>query len=190
MINSSNRRSYSCHPCRIFVKPGKLSKKSKASFQGFTLTIGKPLPNYGTCKHYAKSKRWLRFPCCKMAFPCDLCHESRSSRSQLFVLQNLPSFKLTPLSSSSDCASASEGVFATQMICGECSKEQPFSNNPCNHCKGTMGQGRSYRHWEGGKGCRNTQTMDARDAKKYRGRNKTVSRRAIRHAQTGKKKKK
>jgi hypothetical protein len=52
-----------------------------------------------------------------------------------------------------------------------------------------MGQGKSSRHWEGGKGCRNAAAMDSRDAKKYSGQNKTVSRKAIRHAQAGKKKK-
>lgn len=69
-----------------------------------TNNLGQPLPNQGTCKHYKHSHRyllfnfikylhsnkintkmkininlyyfrWLRFPCCGKAFPCDVCHE-------------------------------------------------------------------------------------------------------------------
>lgn len=28
------------------------------------MTVGQPLPDSGTCKHYRHSYRWLRFPCC------------------------------------------------------------------------------------------------------------------------------
>jgi hypothetical protein len=35
---------------------------------------GQPLPQSGTCKHYRQSRRWFRFPCCGLAFPCDECH--------------------------------------------------------------------------------------------------------------------
>ncbi len=38
------------------------------------LKVGEPLANRGTCKHYGHSYRWLRFPCCGRAFPCDNCH--------------------------------------------------------------------------------------------------------------------
>uniref|UniRef100_A0A1I8JQZ7 C3H1-type domain-containing protein n=1 Tax=Macrostomum lignano TaxID=282301 RepID=A0A1I8JQZ7_9PLAT len=30
---------------------------------------GQPLPSNGTCRHYKRSYRWLRFPCCGRAFP-------------------------------------------------------------------------------------------------------------------------
>ena len=30
----------------------------------FGLVIGQNLPANGTCRHYKKSHRWLRFPCC------------------------------------------------------------------------------------------------------------------------------
>jgi hypothetical protein len=34
------------------------------------LKVGTALPNKGTCKHYSKSYRWMRFPCCgKGQFP-------------------------------------------------------------------------------------------------------------------------
>ena len=46
-------------------------KKDKA----FTFVVGQPLPDNGTCKHYKRSYRWLRFPCCGKPYPCDVCHE-------------------------------------------------------------------------------------------------------------------
>lgn len=32
--------------------------------QQLSIVKGEPLPDMGTCKHYKKSFRWLRFPCC------------------------------------------------------------------------------------------------------------------------------
>ena len=58
---------------------------------------GKPLPDFGTCKHYKKSYRWLRFPCCGKCFPCDICHDMKEDH---------------------------EMKFASRMICGYCCKEQ------------------------------------------------------------------
>ena len=57
---------------------------------------GQPLENKGTCKHYSRSYRWLRFPCCGIAFPCDLCHEL------------------------SDRCDDVTGAWAGRMICGYC----------------------------------------------------------------------
>ena len=45
-------------------------------------------------------RRWLRFGCCGKAYPCPICHEI------------------------SQCEGAIDGVMATRMICGQCSKEQ------------------------------------------------------------------
>lgn len=39
---------------------------------------GQPLPDQGACVHYRKSRRWLRFPCCGIPFPCDVCHDKQS----------------------------------------------------------------------------------------------------------------
>ena len=61
------------------------------------------------------------------------------------------------------------------MICGRCSKEQPFSQNGCVRCGASM-TALSKAHWEGGRGCRDKTKMDRHDAKKYAGTNKTVSR--------------
>jgi len=38
------------------------AKKTKRASEG--IVRGKPLPENGACKHYKKSMRWLRFPCC------------------------------------------------------------------------------------------------------------------------------
>jgi uncharacterized CHY-type Zn-finger protein len=63
---------------------------------------GKPLPNFGTCKHYKKSYRWLRFPCCGKVYPCDVCHDAKEDH---------------------------EMKFANRMICGFCCKEQVYKGD-------------------------------------------------------------
>ncbi|TPP66604.1 CHY zinc finger protein [Fasciola gigantica] len=111
---------------------------------------GTPLPDYGACKHYRKSYRWLRFPCCGRLEPCDVCHDLNSIDDH-------------------------EMEFANRMICGFCSKEQPFSaTQPCIRCSKSLSGARTA-HWEGGKGCRNRVTMSRKDTKKYAQRNKTIS---------------
>ncbi|XP_022535653.2 uncharacterized protein si:dkey-24l11.2 [Astyanax mexicanus] len=113
---------------------------------------GKPLPEKGVCKHYRQSHRWLRFPCCGRAYPCDACHDE--DQDHLMEL-------------------------ATRMICGYCAKEQPYSNGkPCVGCGGMMTRGTFTSHWEGGLGCRNKAKMSRNDRHKYTNTNKTVSRKA------------
>lgn len=85
---------------------GKASKKKYAKIPG--ITLGQPLPDKGTCKHYRHSYRWLRFPCCGKAFPCDDCHNEASNH---------------------------EAKWANRMICGYCALEQKFSNDDCVGCK-------------------------------------------------------
>jgi uncharacterized CHY-type Zn-finger protein len=110
--------------------------------------VGSPLPGNGTCKHYKRSFRWLRFPCCGRAFPCDTCHDSEMDHA---------------------CE------WATRMLCGFCSKEQPFSKDkPCVACGASFdGSGRS--HWEGGQGCRDPTKMSRKDTHKFAGTAKTKS---------------
>ncbi|KAK2917854.1 uncharacterized protein si:dkey-24l11.2 [Channa argus] len=113
---------------------------------------GKPLPEKGTCKHFKQSHRWLRFPCCGRAYPCDVCHDEDQDH---------------PLE------------LATRMICGHCAKEQPYGNGkPCISCGGMMTRGTRTSHWEGGLGCRNKVKMSRNDRQKYANTNKTVSRKA------------
>nr|XP_023673443.1 uncharacterized protein LOC111846930 [Paramormyrops kingsleyae]XP_023673450.1 uncharacterized protein LOC111846930 [Paramormyrops kingsleyae]XP_023673458.1 uncharacterized protein LOC111846930 [Paramormyrops kingsleyae]XP_023673466.1 uncharacterized protein LOC111846930 [Paramormyrops kingsleyae] len=113
---------------------------------------GKPLPGKGTCKHFKQSQRWLRFPCCGRAYPCDLCHDSD---------QDHPMER------------------ATRMLCGHCAKEQPYNNEkPCISCGNMMTRGSYTSHWEGGLGCRNKVKMSRNDRQKFSSANKTVSRKA------------
>ncbi|XP_028306294.1 uncharacterized protein LOC114465467 isoform X2 [Gouania willdenowi] len=113
---------------------------------------GKPLPEKGTCKHYKQSQRWLRFPCCGRAYPCDVCHDENQDHPM---------------------------ELATRMICGFCAKEQPYGNGkPCISCGSMMTRGARTSHWEGGRGCRNKVKMNRNDRQKYANTNKTVSRKA------------
>uniref|UniRef100_A0A1I8ADH6 Nucleoporin NUP42 n=1 Tax=Steinernema glaseri TaxID=37863 RepID=A0A1I8ADH6_9BILA len=117
------------------------TKKKKAEL-GPAIVVGQPLPENGTCKHYKKSYRWLRFPCCGKTFPCDVCHE--------------------------EAGMGHEMKFATRMICGSCSHEQPFSKDkPCVSCKQTTTKSKSS-HWEGGRGCREKLFMSRNDDRKYK----------------------
>eukprot|EP00736_Rhodelphis_marinus_P013764 Rmarinus@m.25519 len=116
--------------------------------QGSGVRKGQSLPDQGACKHYKKSHRWLRFPCCGRAFPCDVCHEEASDGHEM--------------------------QWANRMICGYCSTEQPYSGNkPCNGCsKALAGNSRRTRFWEGGKGCRDTSKLSKNDPRKNRERHK------------------
>lgn len=114
----------------------------------FTFSSGKPLPGGGICAHYKRSRRWFRFPCCNRVFPCDVCHDEASDH---------------PLE------------WAKRMICGNCSVEQVLSRKPCKSCGFDFDRPARSKHWEGGKGCRDTTAMSSKDSKKYRGKNKTVS---------------
>lgn len=114
---------------------------------------GRPLPDGGICKHYKKSFRWLRFPCCGKAYPCDKCHEEQEGGGH-------------------------EMKFATRMICGHCCKEQPFAaEKPCIGCASFMTK-KPTAHWEGGRGCRDRTRMSRDDNKKFSGTSKTISRKA------------
>ncbi|XP_018618644.2 uncharacterized protein LOC108940773 [Scleropages formosus] len=113
---------------------------------------GKPLPGKGTCKHFRQSHRWLRFPCCGRAYPCDLCHDEDQDHPM---------------------------EMASRMLCGYCAKEQPYSNGkPCICCGSMMTRSAQTNHWEGGQGCRNKVKMSRNDHHKYSSTNKTVSRKA------------
>eukprot|EP00388_Colpodella_angusta_P045102 GDKK01064979.1.p1 GENE.GDKK01064979.1~~GDKK01064979.1.p1 ORF type:complete len:822 (+),score=212.25 GDKK01064979.1:61-2526(+) len=96
------------------------------------------LPDNGACEHYRKSYRWLRFPCCGRAFPCDTCHDQKMDHP---------------------------AEWANKMICGHCSREQPFTQKACIHCGDTLSRANTT-FWEGGKGCRNPFAMNKNDPKR------------------------
>uniref|UniRef100_A0A1A7WXN6 Nucleoporin NUP42 n=1 Tax=Iconisemion striatum TaxID=60296 RepID=A0A1A7WXN6_9TELE len=140
-----------------FIAPHSSNKSGSSSVNYKTIRDpavqkGKPLPEKGTCKHYKQSHRWLRFPCCGRAYPCDGCHDENQDHPM---------------------------ELATRMICGFCAKEQPYNNGkPCVSCGNMMTRGTRTSHWEGGLGCRNRAKMSRNDRQKYSNSNKTVSRKA------------
>jgi uncharacterized CHY-type Zn-finger protein len=127
--------------------------KKKVYRQELGLRLGQPLENFGTCEHYGKSYRWLRFPCCGKAYPCDVCHEKKKTDGHEMVLAN-------------------------RMICGFCSKEQAYSQKPCICGRSLVGSS-SSQFWEGGKGCRDLSRLSKKDPKKHKNSTmKTISRKA------------
>eukprot|EP01130_Rhizamoeba_saxonica_P017888 TRINITY_DN879_c0_g2_i1.p1 TRINITY_DN879_c0_g2~~TRINITY_DN879_c0_g2_i1.p1 ORF type:complete len:542 (-),score=120.48 TRINITY_DN879_c0_g2_i1:132-1757(-) len=120
------------------------AKNSRRRKKGPGFKRGEPLPRNGACKHYKKSKRYLRFPCCGRAFACDICHDEAEDH---------------PFE------------WAKKMICGFCAGEQPFnSTKPCQYCKKDMVGAVKTSHWEGGSGCRDPVKMSRKDKRKYKRR--------------------
>ncbi|KAI9995532.1 hypothetical protein PInf_012597 [Phytophthora infestans] len=145
---ASTKRSHS--PDGTASKVAKSSKKGAKQIVE-TFVLGQPLPRNGACDHYKHSLRWFRFQCCGKAFPCDVCHDS------------------------SDCPEANLGKFASRMICGLCSKEQSSSTKVCPCGNDVASKRSTSQHWEGGAGCRDSLQMSRWDKQKYRGLNKTES---------------
>jgi len=108
------------------------------------LRPGQPLPDGGTCRHYKKSFRWLRFPCCGKLFPCDVCHDEATMAEH-------------------------ETVLANRMVCGFCSQEQPYGRAPCKACgKALTASAAGKVFWEGGQGCRDPGKLSKKDPHKRR----------------------
>lgn len=125
-----------------YVIPAERLKKihvRKRTKENLGIKIGDPLPNEGTCRHYKKSHRWLRFSCCGKVFPCDKCHDDVS----MHVAEH-----------------------ANRMLCGACSREQTITKE-CEHC-GYSYIPRHSSHWEGGRGMRDQTRMSKKDSRKYK----------------------
>lgn len=139
--------------------------------------------------------RWFRSPCCGRVFPCDVCHDEASDHPMEVSTRQRASRLYCVVHALSSLQ------WATRMVCGRCSSEQPFSNSPCSKCGFDFARGHSSKHWEGGKGkqqpvvvgfaqnasglyigvlagCRDSRKMSSKDDKKFRNMNKTVSRKA------------
>lgn len=135
------------------VRPNQIIPRRE---EKMTFTPGQPLPDRGTCEHYRRSYRWLRFPCCEgKAYPCDACHDKASDHPH---------------------------EWAKRMICGHCAKEQPFSNLPCVSCGGAFIRGGAGgRFWQGGQGQRNQELLSRNDSRKHsENKLKTHSKKATR----------
>jgi hypothetical protein len=110
---------------------------------------GRPLPERGVCEHFKKSHRWLRFPCCGLAFPCPVCHDGAQSHPH---------------------------ERAKRMLCGHCSREQPFNNAPCVACgEDLCVRAARTSHWEGGAGQRVQALLSSKDRRKFTGLAKVAS---------------
>lgn len=119
---------------------------------------GRPLPKFGTCEHYKKSCRWLRFPCCGKVYPCDVCHDSSEDH---------------PMER------------AKRMLCGYCATEQPYTiSGLCAKCGSDLTNIRSSGFWEGGHGCRSQVKMNRNDRHKYSNIAKTASKKQERLSQS------
>ena len=129
--------AFRCHKCleTVRIRVAKVCYKKKETAEQI-----KPgeLPDRGTCRHYRKSTRWFRFPCCNRCFPCDECHNE---------------------------AVGHRAAAASRMVCGLCGKEQPLKS-ACS-CGMNM-ERKSTAFWEGGKGTRDRTRMSKKDRRKYR----------------------
>ncbi|EUD68126.1 hypothetical protein C922_01738 [Plasmodium inui San Antonio 1] len=93
----------------------------------------------GACKHFKKSHRLFKFPCCNKIFPCPTCHD---------------------LNSNHECC------IAKRVICGFCFRE--FDDDDVCICQRDKKTKKGGNFWEGGKGCRNAVTLSKNDSKKYK----------------------
>jgi hypothetical protein len=153
------------------AKGGKKTK-NKGNSNGQMFKSGSPLPNQGACKHFSKSFRYLRFPCCGKAYACPVCHAAEGT--------------------------CDEATWATRMICGKCSVEAAYANRACGACGFHMGvsgatkSGAKSAHWNGGGGTRSGQLLDKKDSRKHKGESKagvkkTASKKKSRVGAAGKK---
>lgn len=70
-------------PVNVEVK--KVKKPKDPMMMG--VRVGFPLPENGACKHYKRSFRWMRFPCCGRIFPCDKCHDENSKDKHEIIVR-------------------------------------------------------------------------------------------------------
>jgi hypothetical protein len=173
-------------------------KKAKGDKTQAAVKLGSQLPMKGACRHFSKSFRWLRFPCCGRAYPCPACHESSGCPAVAAVARG-----------DGEVGANQALCRAKRMLCGQCSLEQVsgllpaawvrplppaprtrpayLSHSPltlfprwlarerrkpvsekCKGCGFKCTPGFSA-HWEGGSGVRSTQTMSNKESKKFKG---------------------
>lgn len=158
------RTPYHCRGCPLntqillkdskFITPLKRESDTEAKANGKTteklkgIAIGDPLPLHGACKHFKRSFRWFRFPCCNKAFACEICHNEAIA----LLEPNSPHVVEER---------------AKRHICGWCSREMPVERTLCI-CGNEPGSKKAKTsHWEGGKGLRDRTKMSKKDRKKY-----------------------
>lgn len=138
------------------TRMAKISKKEELARLG--VVPGEPLPKNGTCKHFSRSKRWLRFPCCGKTYPCVTCHDEKEDHDH---------------------------EYAQNMLCGFCAKEQRINKaektGQCIACGGNVIKKVDPNHpfWQGGTGVRDQKRMSRKDPRKHQGRNKTIAQKNV-----------
>ncbi|ORY87868.1 hypothetical protein BCR37DRAFT_14937 [Protomyces lactucae-debilis] len=136
---------------------------------------GQSLPDFGLCRHYRRSFRWFRFPCCRRVFACDLCHDLLAGAAPISQTQGGAGSASMPIQVAGVASGKHRHELANFQICGFCSTEAPV--NPQAHCHacgaslvkpgsapGTLGSG----FWEGGEGTRDQRLMNRHDKRKHR----------------------
>ncbi|KAJ2077988.1 hypothetical protein H4R24_004782 [Coemansia sp. RSA 988] len=119
---------------------------------------GQPLPDHGSCKHFRRSQRWLRFPCCGKTYPCINCHDDKEDHPH---------------------------EYAQSMLCGHCAKEQSVAraekSGLCIGCGAQVIRKVDGNHafWQGGTGVRDQTRMSRKEGRKYQGFGKTVSQKNV-----------
>lgn len=180
--NCFKRAEFECKGVKLQTEETRKNMKKKKKTKKHTdvatvpsvplpgLQIGTPLPNKGACKHFKKSYRYFRFPCCGRAFACPVCHEL----------------------SGCEFANGTYSVRATHEICGKCSSEQKIEGDSqvCSACKFNMGKrrGRTAHFWSGG--TRDNTLLSKKDCRKKKGGGsslKTTSKKSLRVGLKGKK---
>ncbi|KAJ2173219.1 hypothetical protein GGH14_002666 [Coemansia sp. RSA 370] len=130
----------------------KVTRREEMALLG--VVPGQPLPKTGTCKHFGRSHRWMRFPCCGKTHPCVTCHDDNEDHDH---------------------------EYAQSMLCGFCAKEQRISKAEqtglCISCGAQVIKkvDGNNAFWQGGKGVRDRTRMSRKDSKKFQGLGKTVA---------------
>lgn len=70
----------------IIQQPNNSEKKRIEIKKAEGIIPGHPLKDQGICNHYKRSHRWLRFPCCGLAYPCDQCHDKNENHPHEVLL--------------------------------------------------------------------------------------------------------
>jgi uncharacterized CHY-type Zn-finger protein len=128
------------HASGVPLPPRKRKQK-----EDLGIVTGTPLPDFGICSHYRKSRRWFRFSCCGKVYPCDRCHDEQADPKH-------------------------PNEHANRMLCGFCSREQNFRPEDCGACGHILTGRRGGGFWEGGKGTRDKVKMSRKDPRKYKRR--------------------
>jgi uncharacterized CHY-type Zn-finger protein len=122
-----------------------LAPRKRKQKENLGIVAGTPLPDFGICSHYRKSRRWFRFSCCGKVYPCDRCHDEQADPKH-------------------------PNEHANRMLCGFCSREQNFRPEDCGACGHILTGRRGGGFWEGGKGTRDKVKMSRKDPRKYKRR--------------------